>query len=717
MAKRSSGSTRATRHARTDSTGTSELTAAAPLADAPSPGQPDQPSAPRSAADVSNPRLRVEVEWANIAQARGDVFVVGHYIGVLPQNAERALDKALSGFAVNARDVDENRLMLTDLTRRGAIRGSLGELIFFPWKGKGQIALAGMGRLGTFKEPQLVTLAASVTQSIARLLPDPTICTVLIGAGFGNLSVEEAVAGLLTGASRALENDAQLPSVTLRIVEYRLDRAYEILTEARAVQRSLSEKSDVQIAVADEVIELDDTGGAIPIPFGFSMLLASVAQACFDGPASPLNPTVDALTAQLPKKLRAPVLEALKRLGVQRNAKQLGLAFRLVDHEQPSGGTIADRISFTHDGKNIHAAAITNLTTVAATSKDVSLSWIDRFVDSLRAPSVAVFKDRGRKAMQTLVHPALQEKLLMTDPLVLELDRTMARVPWELVHQKPEDPLAVLRPLARQLRTAYSPRPSDMVARNTWKALVIGNPDNTLVQTVSEAKAVAETLTKAGVEVVLRIGAPDALGLGTEPDVEPADLYEILELLQTGEYDIVHYAGHARFVQEYPDRSGWVFKDDEILTASKLEGVERAPSLIVANACISAALSTLIPKRDAVAAGPNGAPTATPVTDSGIVASLADEFFRRGVADYVGTAWEVAEVPAELFATTLYREFFADAALGGNRASSGVTLGVAVQRARRELFDRRAEFTAGPTVWAAYQHYGDPTRTLGDYRA
>ena len=261
----------------------------------------------------------------------------------------------------------------------------------------------------------------------------------------------------------------------------------------------------------------------------------------------------------------------------------------------------------------------------------------------------------------------------------------------------------------------YGRWPADLVIRTKWKALVIGDPDGSLPASAAEAKAVAATLDDSGVESTLRIGPPDVLGLGSQRDIEPADLYEILELLQTGDYDIVHYAGHALFLSDYPDRSGWVFKDGEILTASKLEGVDRAPRLIVANACVSANLSTQIATRPVSAGTAAPGPTSN---DSGVVASLADEFFRRGVADYIGTAWEVAELPATIFAQVLYKEFFADLKQAGpGHVDPSTPLGTAVQMARTDLFSRSAEFKAGPTVWAAYQHYGDPTRTLADYRA
>jgi Lon protease-like protein len=79
-----------------------------------------------------------------------------------------------------------------------------------------------------------------------------------------------------------------------------------------------------------------------------------------------------------------------------------------------------------------------------------------------------------------------------------------------------------------------------------------------------------------------------------------------------------------------------------------------------------------------------------------LVASLADEFFRRGVSDYIGTAWEVPTVPAREFTRVFYTALH-----------SGKRLGEAVRLAREALHSAQDEF--GP-VWAAYQHYGDPTR-------
>lgn len=252
--------------------------------------------------------------------------------------------------------------------------------------------------------------------------------------------------------------------------------------------------------------------------------------------------------------------------------------------------------------------------------------------------------------------------------------------------------------------------------RGALKALVIGDPDDSLEYALDEARKVAALLRQHHIEVELRLGSADELGLGRHAECEPADLYDIVALLHSGEFDLVHFCGHAQFFPEYPERSGWVFKG-ELLTPSKLEGIERPPRLVFANACISAGLSPGVRPREAegadTPAGSDSAPR-RPFGDSRLVASLADEFFRRGVEDYIGTAWAVPEKPAQLFATRLYEALLGiDCGRARRNGGGGVSLGDAVQIARRELYNLQAEWGEEfGTVWAAYQHYGDPTRRV-----
>jgi CHAT domain-containing protein len=163
----------------------------------------------------------------------------------------------------------------------------------------------------------------------------------------------------------------------------------------------------------------------------------------------------------------------------------------------------------------------------------------------------------------------------------------------------------------------------------------------------------------------------------------------VLQALLEGGYDLVHYTGHGDFDEVDGTRAGWVFEGG-LLTSRELELLTTAPRLVVANACLSGLTSRA-----------RGATTQRASRrEAGLLPSLADEFFRRGVRDYVGTAWEVDDEGAVLFAKEFYEALLAQE-----------TIGSAMQRARNTLRGEEERYGA---LWAAYQHYGDlRTRLIG----
>ena len=74
--------------------------------------------------------------------------------------------------------------------------------------------------------------------------------------------------------------------------------------------------------------------------------------------------------------------------------------------------------------------------------------------------------------------------------------------------------------------------------------------------------------------------------------------------------------------------------------------------------------------------------------------AVIDEALRKGVRNYIGTAWEVNDIGAELFARVFYTSLL-----------DGESFGESVRRAREALWHERETYGA---LWAAYQHYGDP---------
>ena len=158
-----------------------------------------------------------------------DCISVGHYMGIRPQQAELALDKAISrhlagaapaaqtsaGTSAETRQQNGNRRselserdqILTQFTERGTLIGQLGQpfLLADPRDTTGQrlIAIAGMGLPGSFGVPELTVLVRELCWALGQL-GKRHLAAVLIGSGSGNMSSADAVLGWLRGISQAL---------------------------------------------------------------------------------------------------------------------------------------------------------------------------------------------------------------------------------------------------------------------------------------------------------------------------------------------------------------------------------------------------------------------------------------------------------------------------------------------------------------------------------
>lgn len=656
---------------------------------------PSPPSASRR-----HDTLKIDVVWSDITSVKADVLLVGHYLGVVPQTAELKLDRLISGHNEEA----GGKLLITELTKRGALRGELGEVMLFPSPNGRVVALGGMGSMGTFRGPQLRVLARSVAQVIGLLPAHKVLATVLIGSGKGNLRVEEAAGQFLEGLSQALDADVGLRLDRVKLVEVQLDRALEVLAAVTQIaQRLNDEKKDrggiVLVPTSDLV---DGIGGRTPADFGCSMVLAALAKNTGKKNADGTHSILRAVLAELPADVRETVLVRLRQPhgdAPERQAmllRDIAMNFRLRETDGDGAPTdIPSRIAFWRSDDDIRATAITNTTTVTERAISRRGPLVERASEQLQNPDPDKLQQQAASLSLLLVPPELRDVLKRADPLVIEVDRALARVPWEVLPASLEgEPLAVARPVARQLRTFYSPRPFDLAGTRGLKALVIGDPGGlglALPEARKEAQAVAKTLGECGVESLLLLGPPEeGTGAGEVAGVLPADLFEVVVKLLTGEFDIVHYSGHATFDPAAPDRAGWAFKGG-LLTAYELDGMDRPPRLVVANACLSSQVS---PSPEPVRSNA----TARSRQDSALVAGLADEFFKRGVSDYIGAAWEVPSEPAQFFATAFYRALL----------TSSEPIGRAMFHARRALYERKDYGAA----WAAYQHYGDPTRSI-----
>jgi len=159
----------------------------------------------------------------------------------------------------------------------------------------------------------------------------------------------------------------------------------------------------------------------------------------------------------------------------------------------------------------------------------------------------------------------------------------------------------------------------------------------------------------------------------------------VLAEFKSGDYDVLHYAGHAFFDADAPASSGLVCSDAN-LTGADLRGLQRAPSLVVLNACESGRIRRTEDRGSRRGAARRAASRA--LDDS---AGVAEMLLRAGVASFVGTYWPVGDAAASEFANRFYSKLLE------NR-----TLGEAVLAGRQRV---KAQ---GSADWADYLHFGDP---------
>lgn len=649
--------------------------------------------------------LDVEVIWGDITLASGDIYCVGHYEGVLPVAAEAALDRMVSGH-----DVPENKRVLWGLTKRGILRGSLGDIHFYPWSGRNArgrlVAIAGMGRPGSFSSVDLRELGHHLSYAIGSLGNAKTVCSVLIGSGNGGLSVKVALDCLLRGMDDALRQGLIGSVRRLRIVEKELGKAMQIMTALN----DLKQQDDLFIDLRAARELRTGNNGIIATEFASSLTLAAAASALNASAGSKRKQAMQTLLQGLPvdatrRKSVSDQIESLGRsdnrlLGIMENASRLTVCDGPEDDES---GRNLTRISFARESDAVYVAAIGKSAVVPRRRLAAAFSLVTQLNGLTTDPDPKDVPELSEILHERLIPQDFVQCLKTAKPLIVEVDREMAEVNWEFLSDNREvsvdDPskniVALRTQLARQLRTSYSPPPTPQpVVDTVIRALVIGDPgdpesgDN-LPGAREEAMVVARLLERRGVVVDLRIGAALGKKRGKVSGIQPATLLEVLHLMSRNRYDLLHYAGHGDFDPGNPSRVGWVFKDG-LLTPAELENMPHMPLLVVANACLSGRTSNTYASSSR---SRHGGP------EAGLIASLADEFFRRGVFNYIGTAWEIDDEGAILFADQLYSTFFS------NHGQSGETLGTSLCNARKALYRKQNRFGS---LWAAYQHYGDP---------
>lgn len=594
----------------------------------PRPPTAPTPSRAKTAATSQLPQLQVAIKFGDVVEIAAPVVVVGHYRGVVPTNAIGAIDNKLGGW-------------ITRAVRQGMIAGTLGETFYIPTAGRlgaQSVVIAGMGEFGRFGATDLRLLMSNVAQG-ASALGYSTIATVLVGAGNGNLDRETALREILEGLGNGLAqlrsgaDKARPEKLQVIIVERAAARYFELsekLLQLGATQTLSSAQITVKKASAQEVRR------------------ARASERRERKPAPPKHDTSAARTDEV-------------RITVETKPDDAGV-YRF--------------------------SALSQQAVVPVREVKVNEHFASEAARALREANTREEQQKyGRLLFDYLVPHDFADVLDGDQPLRLIVDRSTAGFPWEMACFPSRSGAASLRwlgtdlQLSRQFRTLLSQAPGlSPPVNNQLNVLVIADPaperELQLQGARVEGRRVADILKSANgrdfgsgklkIEVVERIGAGEC------------DPIEILALLLTGNFDILHYAGHGDYNAKTPEASGWIFGADTVLTAHDIFRARAVPRMVFANACFSGVLHA-------------GQPFAADELSRGL-ATIAQAFFERGVPNYIGTGWPVDDAQALTIASTFYQALL-------RRASIGSALNVA----RRAVFDEGLEST-----WGAYQHYGNP---------
>ncbi|MHA1267526.1 MAG: CHAT domain-containing protein [Candidatus Helarchaeota archaeon] len=262
-----------------------------------------------------------------------------------------------------------------------------------------------------------------------------------------------------------------------------------------------------------------------------------------------------------------------------------------------------------------------------------------------------------------------QLKNLPSKNMFLKLDDNLLSIPWELCHDGTEF-FGRKYNIGRQVVVSSKFQLMSYPTRSLQyplRVLLLADPTETLPGAVKECDSIHKELSKID-------GIKEHLEYKSGPEIKLDKLYNDLR-----EFDLIHYAGHAKFDEKNPSESAWVInpEKDEYLTASMMAAMN-APPIVFANACESGT-QALEEKQ----------------SYQSEIFGIASGFLMGGIKNYIGTFTYINDVTSIDFAVEFYK----------NLIKQEETIGSALTKARNFIYEKYGE---NNILWASYMLYGDP---------
>jgi len=512
---------------------------------------------------------------------------------------------------------------IKDFVARRMFSANAGEIFVVPTSGyllhASSVLLAGLGSFDQFNSEVQALVAENVVRTFVRTGVDD-FATVLFGTGSGH-NVAASLYNHLVGTFRGILDTGGSSLRRITLCELDPERFAQMKEE---LLRLSSTRLFDDVEVLLEEIQL---------------------------PPPPEPPTADRalLTARHPRTY----------LHVRREPSPKGThAFRSTVLTAGPKATVITGVREVTD-----AALTKQLTRIA--NDELEFGKLEGFGSELArlvlAEDVLAVLDRLRDCHLVVVH-----------------DAAASRIPWETVCIREPAKAPWFPALERGLSRRYI---AENMSVSKWleerrrdavlNILLVANPTEDLDGADREAERLKQLFQSERAVSITELARREA--------TKPA----LLAAFRSGEFDVLHYAGHAFFDEKSPSLSGILCANEQVLTGAELASLSRLPSLVFFNACEAGrvrggrgrerkkAKAALSPERIRENVG------------------LAEAFLRGGVPNYIGTYWPVGDAAAEKFASELYRALL-----------RGEAIGTALGRSRRALFEMRA------LDWANYILYG-----------
>lgn len=273
------------------------------------------------------------------------------------------------------------------------------------------------------------------------------------------------------------------------------------------------------------------------------------------------------------------------------------------------------------------------------------------------------FKKSGQVLLDLLL-PHELKRVLDTIPCTtvsLCLEESLMYVPWEFLHDGTRY-LCQRFALGRILSTRQLPAPPRRrPVQPPFRVLIVADPRGNL-----------DSAYREGIEIRRFMDELSEMFLADFKS-EPVDAAFVKKNLRS--YGIIHYAGHAEYSTERPNKSGWLLTDGRIEPSDihAMSGLAPMPSLVFSNACQTGRIGQSACRGEL---------------------SLVNAFLLSGTRHYIGTFWDIGDEPGLHLAEGFYRNL-----------ALGKSVGEALMVGRRELVE---EFGEESLLSATHILYGDP---------